>query len=89
MILLDAEGGNLVYMRVMELPAPDALGRRMSLFAQVPTVGYRWKEAASGRNGRKPAPYRRGCGKAKIVLGCPGRSRTFTAKTSIWEDYHV
>jgi hypothetical protein len=31
-IFLDAEGGNLVYMIVIELPEPDALGGRVSLF---------------------------------------------------------
>jgi len=45
-IFLDAEEHNLVYMILMELPEPDALGGRMSLFAQVLTAGYRWKEAA-------------------------------------------
>jgi len=45
-IFLDAAGGDLVYVEVMELSEPDALGGQMSLFAQVLTVGYRWKEAA-------------------------------------------
>ena len=64
-IFLDAEGDNLVYMIVIELLEPDALGGRMSLFAQVIAVGYRWKEAASGRNERRRPHIKEGAAIAK------------------------
>ena len=53
-IVLDVEGGNLVYVEVMKLSEPDASGGRSVALSSSDHGGLPiWKEAASYRNERQ------------------------------------
>ena len=61
----------------------------MSLLAQVPTIGYRWMEAASDRNGRRRSRIGGGPAKQDSFVVVPAGPGLLHLNFLFKEDCHV